>query len=126
MIHFDVVNQEKKLRLLEEQTMNNDFWNDTENSSKILKEMNGLKAKVEGFNKIQNELNNILEMSELLQLEPDEEMAKEVIKSTSIVEKQIEKLTTMNVQQVTIVAKGIHMPDPEEMKKLNEAQDEEK
>lgn len=92
MIHFDVVNQEKKLKLLEEQTMNNDFWNDTENSSKVLKEINGLKSKVEGFHKIQSELNNILEMSELLQLESDEEMAKEVIKSTSVIEKQIEKL----------------------------------
>ena len=27
------------------------------------------------------------------------------------IKKEIEKLTTMNVQQVTIVAKGIHMPD---------------
>ncbi len=29
------------------------------------------------------------------------------------VKKEIEKLTTMNVQQVTIVAKGIHMPESE-------------
>lgn len=92
MIHFDVANQEEKLKLLEEQTMNNDFWNDTENSSKVLKEINGLKSKVESFNKIQSELNNVLEMSELLQLEPDDEMTKEVIKSTSFMEKQIEKL----------------------------------
>lgn len=35
------------------------------------------------------------------------------------IKKEIEKLTTMNVQQVTIVAKGIHMPEPDEMKKLN-------
>jgi len=92
VIHFDVVNQEKKLKLLEEQTMNNDFWNDTENSSKVLKEINGLKTKVEGFNKIQNELNNILEMNELLEIESDDEMAKEVIRSTLFIEKQIEKL----------------------------------
>ena len=92
MIHFDVVGQEKKLKLLEEQTMNNEFWNDTENSSKVLKEINSLKFKVESFNKIQSELNNVLEMSELLQLEPDDEMTKEVIKSTSFMEKQIEKL----------------------------------
>lgn len=92
MIHFDVVNQEKELKLLEEQTMNNDFWNDAENSSKVLKQINGLKAKIEGFKKIQIELDNILEMSELLQLEPDDEMAKEVIKSTSIAEKEIEKI----------------------------------
>lgn len=92
MIHFDVVNKGKELKLLEEQTMNNDFWNDTENSSKVLKEINGLKVKVEGFHKIQNELNNIFEMNELLEIEPDDEMAKEVIKSTSLIEKQIEKL----------------------------------
>ena len=27
------------------------------------------------------------------------------------IKKEIEKLTTMNVQQITIVAKGIHMPE---------------
>ena len=92
MIHFDVVHKEEELKTLEKQTMNNDFWNDTENSSKVLKQINGLKTKLEGFKKVKTELNNIAEMSELLKLEPDEEMAKEVIKSTSIIEKEIEKL----------------------------------
>ena len=92
MIHFDVVHKEQELKSLEEQTMNNDFWNDTENSSKVLKQINGLKTKLEVFKKVQNELNNIIEMSELLKSEPDEEMAKEVVKSTSNVEKEIEKL----------------------------------
>ena len=92
MIHFDVVHKEQELKSLEEQTMNNDFWNDTENSSKVLKQINGLKTKLEGFKKVKTELNNIAEMSELLKLEPDEEMAKEVLKSTSIIEKEIEKL----------------------------------
>ena len=92
MIHFDVARKEEELKTLEKQTMNNDFWNDTENSSKVLKQINGLKTKLEVFKKVQNELNNIIEMSELLKLEPDEEMAKEVLKSTSIMEKEIEKL----------------------------------
>ena len=92
MIHFDVVHKEQELKSLEEQTMNNDFWNDTENSSKVLKQINGLKTKLEGFKKVKTELNNIAEMSELLKVEPDEEMAKEVVKSTSIIEKEIEKL----------------------------------
>ena len=92
MIHFDVARKEEELKTLEKQTMNNDFWNDTENSSKVLKQINGLKTKLEVFKKVQNELNNIIEMSELLKLEPDEEMAKEVLKSTSIIEKEIEKL----------------------------------
>ena len=92
MIHFDVTHKEQELKSLEEQTMNNDFWNDTENSSKVLKQINGLKTKLEGFKRVKTELNNIAEMSELLKVEPDEEMAKEVIKSTSIIEKEIEKL----------------------------------
>ena len=92
MIHFDVENKEKELKELESKTTENDFWNDTENSSKVLKQINSLKSKVEGFKKLNNELNNLLEMSELLQVEEDEELAKELLKSTYTLEKDIEKL----------------------------------
>lgn len=92
MIHFDVENKEKELKELESKTTENDFWNDTDNSSKILKQINNLKSKVEGFKKLNNELNNLLEMSELLQVEKDEELAKELLKSTYTLEKDIEKL----------------------------------
>ena len=92
MIHFDVENKEKELKELETKTTENDFWNDTDNSSKVLKQINSLKSKVEGFKKLNNELNNLLEMSELLQVEEDEELAKELLKSTYTLEKDIEKL----------------------------------
>lgn len=92
MIHFDVENKEKELKELESKTTENDFWNDTDNSSKVLKQINSLKAKVEGFKKLNNELNNLLEMSELLQVEEDEELAKELLKSTYTLEKDIQKL----------------------------------
>ena len=92
MIHFDVENKEKELKELESKTTENDFWNDTDNSSKVLKQINSLKSKVEGFKKLNNELNNLLEMSELLQVEEDEELAKDLLKSTDTLEKDIEKL----------------------------------
>lgn len=92
MIHFDVENKEKELKELESKTTENDFWNDTDNSSKVLKQINSLKSKVEGFKKLNNELNNLLEMSELLQVDEDEELAKELLKSTYTLEKDIEKL----------------------------------
>jgi peptide chain release factor 2 len=92
VIHFDVENKEKELKELESKTTENDFWNDTDNSSKVLKQINSLKSKVEGFKKLNNELNNLLEMSELLQVEEDEELAKELLKSTYTLEKDIEKL----------------------------------
>ncbi|MEE1531042.1 MAG: peptide chain release factor 2 [Clostridia bacterium] len=89
---LDVENKEKELKELESKTTENDFWNDTDNSSKVLKQINSLKSKVEGFKKLNNELNNLLEMSELLQVEEDEELAKELLKSTYTLEKDIEKL----------------------------------
>jgi peptide chain release factor 2 len=92
VIHFDVENKEKELKELESKTTENDFWNDTDNSSKVLKQINSLKSKVEGFKKLNNELNNLLEMSDLLQVEEDEELAKDLLKSTDTLEKDIEKL----------------------------------
>jgi peptide chain release factor 2 len=92
VIHFDVENKEKELKELESKITENDFWNDTDNSSKVLKQINSLKSKVEGFKKLNNELNNLLEMSDLLQVEEDEELAKELLKSTDTLEKNIEKL----------------------------------
>jgi peptide chain release factor 2 len=92
VIHFDVENKEKELKELESKTTENDFWNDTDNSSKVLKQINSLKSKVEGFKKLNNELNNLLEMSELLQVEEDEELVKDLLKSTDTLEKDIEKL----------------------------------
>ena len=72
--------------------MANEFWNDADNSSKVLKQINQLKSKIENYQKIETELTNLLEMTELLQTEPEEEMAKEVLKSTANIEKEVEKL----------------------------------
>ena len=72
--------------------MANEFWNDADNSSNVLKQINQLKSKIENYQKIETELTNLLEMTELLQAEPEEEMAKEVLKSTANIEKEVEKL----------------------------------
>ena len=92
MIHFDVTNKEKELNELQKQTMDNNFWADSEKSSKVLKQINSLKNKVENFKKIKNELKNLIEVNELLLIEQDENLAKDVFKTTSILENQIEKL----------------------------------
>ena len=92
MIHFDVNNKEHQLKDLEQLTMKNDFWDDVNNSSKVLKQINNLKSKLEGFKKLNVQINNLIEMNSLLQLEADEDLSKELLKSTSILEKDIEKL----------------------------------
>ena len=79
MIHFDVANKEKELAELEKQTTQNEFWSDAENSSKVLKKITSLKNKVNNFKKAKSELENLKDMNELLQLEEDEALAKELL-----------------------------------------------
>ena len=79
MIHFDVVSKEKELLELEKQTMSNEFWSDTENSSKVLKRITDLKNKLNNFKKINSGLENLKDMNELLQQETDEELVKELL-----------------------------------------------
>lgn len=92
MIHFDINNLEKELTNLEKQTTENNFWEDTKNSSKVLKRINEIKNKVEQFKKIKNEASNLIELVELLKQESDDELEKEVQNGTQILEKDIEKL----------------------------------
>ena len=92
MIHFDVANKEKELAELEKQTTQNEFWSDAENSSKVLKKITSLKNKVNNFKKAKSELENLKDMNELLQLEEDEALAKELLHNTFELEKEIDKL----------------------------------
>ena len=43
---FDISNLEKRLQELEEQTSKQEFWEDTENTKKVLSEIKKIKSKV--------------------------------------------------------------------------------
>ena len=92
MIHFDIVNLENELTSLEKQTIENSFWENQKNSSKVLKRINEIKNKVEQFKKIKTEITNMIELVELLKQESDEELEKEVQNGTKKLEEDIEKL----------------------------------
>lgn len=89
---FDIPRIENELGELESETLKNEFWNDSNNSSKVLQKIKILKNKKENYNKLILELSNLIEMSELLQLESDDSMAEEIIKNTKKLENDIEKL----------------------------------
>lgn len=78
MIHFDIANLEKELLTLEKQTTENNFWEDSKNSSKVLKRINEIKNKMEQYKRVSNQLNNLIELNELLKQESDEELEKEL------------------------------------------------
>lgn len=92
MIHFDISNLEVELDNLEKQTTDINFWNDSKNSSKVLKKITEIKNKVEKYKKINNELINLIELNELLTQEHDVELEKELEKGVSKIKSEIEKI----------------------------------
>ena len=92
MIHFDIDKLKENLAELEKQTVNPDFWSDSKLSGSVLQKIKIVKNKLDSYNKLSEQLDNLIEMNELLQTELDEEMAKELIKSTASLSKEIDLL----------------------------------
>ena len=91
MILFDIKTCSRELIELEQQTLDSNFWNNKE-SSKTLKKIKELKDKVNNYTKIEKDLNNLIELNDLILLEPDDNLAKDILKNTKQIKKQIEKL----------------------------------
>ena len=89
---FDISRQEKELQELEKQTLEENFWNDTTNSTKILSEIKDRKNKCTQYNNIKQEISNLQELTDLVKMEFDEELAKEIIKNTKKANKEVKKL----------------------------------
>lgn len=74
--------------------MEQSFWDDAKSSNVVLKKITQIKNKIENFNKIKQEIDDIIEFNNFLNEEQEysDEEAEEVLKNTSIVEKKIERL----------------------------------
>ncbi len=92
MIHFDINNLQNELTNLEAQTTENNFWEDSKNSSRVLKRINEIKNKVEQFKSIKKDASNLIELVELLKQENDVELEKELQHGVQTLKKNIEKL----------------------------------
>ena len=90
---FDISTLEKQLTELESETIKEEFWQKAPNETgKILSQIKQLKNKVEQYRKIEQEILNLNDLTELANMENDEEVAKDILKSTSNLEIEIEKL----------------------------------
>ena len=81
-----------ELKVLEEKSLEENFWNDLENSSKIFTKIKTLQKKIKLYEDLKLELDNLIEMNELLQGEFEENLASELIENTSKIEKKFENL----------------------------------
>ena len=92
MIHFDIISLKEKVEELEEKTSKPGFWDDLQNSTEVLSELKSCQNKIVRFNKIKEELQNLIDLNELLSLEEDVELIKELLKNTTKLEKDVDVL----------------------------------
>lgn len=94
---FDIAKKEARLNELEAQTNSNEFWNDQENSTKVLQEIKILKDKVLEFKKLQTDLNDLEILIELGLEENDETVIPEVKSGVKQLSKGVDRLETENL-----------------------------
>lgn len=89
---FDIALRKQELLELEEQTKSNEFWNDQENSSKVLQKIKVLKDKVGKFEEQSKLLDDIHAMIDLILEMNDESLIEELKQEVRRFSKGIDKL----------------------------------
>lgn len=87
---FEVDKLKSRLAELEKETLKQEFW--SSDNSKVLQEIKILKDKINSYTKIDTSLKNLIEMNNLLTLEEDKELIKELLEDTKNIQKEIEEL----------------------------------
>ena len=78
---------------LEEQSAQPNFWDDMENSQKVMQKIGSLKAKVQSYESLRNDYDDAMVMIELADEEGDADLIADCTESVSDIEKRIESLT---------------------------------
>jgi len=92
VIHFDFPALEKELEELEQKAADPDFWNDTEESQKVLKRTKALRSKRETYNKLLGDCEDALTLAQLGLDEKDESVLDEVRSELDRLKNRYEKL----------------------------------
>ena len=95
MIHFNLPGMNKEISELEAKTAEPDFWNDSENSSKILQKVKNLKDKVDSYNALGETAEEIELLIEIGNEEDDLSYLKE---AKDLFKKLSEDTNTMNLE----------------------------
>ena len=81
-----------QLKELETESTKEGFWNDQENSSKVFSKIKSIQRKINSYEKIEEEIKNLFEMNELLNLEVDQDLVKELLKNSDSLKIKLDDL----------------------------------
>ena len=79
---FDIDNLEIQLKNLEAKTLEKDFWNNQQESEKVLDKIKNIKLKYTPFKKLKEDYDELLELHELITIEKDDELENELLIKT--------------------------------------------
>lgn len=77
---------------LKKQSMQENFWQDTEKSSKVYSQIKILEKKVVNYETLEKELTNLLEMNELLEVEFEQDLLNELLNSSKSLSDKLDAL----------------------------------
>ena len=89
---FDIAEKKQELESLEAKTLEQNFWNDSKESGKVLAKIKSLKDIVSNYSKIYDEVINLIEMTDLVMADFDEDLKKEILNNTKLASDKVEKL----------------------------------
>ena len=92
MILFDIAGLSKKSSILQKEIESPEFWNDIEKANKTMSNLKQIQNKIDKFNNLKNNLEASLELNDLLIIDNDETLSKELLNSTEQLLKKIEEL----------------------------------
>lgn len=92
MILFDIAGLSKKTSILQKEIESPEFWNDIEKANKTMSNLKQIQNKIDKFNNLKNNLEASLELNDLLIIDNDETLSKELLNSTEQLLKKIEEL----------------------------------
>jgi len=81
--------KEEELKELESKTLEDGFWNNSNASNSILKQIKDIKNKVKLYNDLNGQILDLIDLNELLKMESDEDLEKQLITLTRSAEKDI-------------------------------------
>ena len=94
---FDISSKEKELTDLETKVNEPGFWDDQDNSAKVLQDIKILKDKVTSYSKVSKDLEDVEVMFELAEESDSEEDAHELASSVRKLSKELDKLEISNL-----------------------------
>jgi peptide chain release factor 2 len=93
VVHFDIDQMRLVYRELEEKTLQNDFWNDAETAQQILKKAKGLKDKLELYEGMYTQMEELELFSHMVLEEGEESLEKDILEGIKALEMSIDQLT---------------------------------